>query len=65
MKTVYYQKLLKRGKTCPCGEKAVRFSCGVWSCAPCLEKDRAIWATEKSRGTCGFAGGLEPYRLAL
>lgn len=28
MKAKYYQELLKRGKTCYCGEKAVRYSCG-------------------------------------
>lgn len=65
MKAKYYQELLKRGKTCYCGQRATRYSCGVWSCAGCLQKDRAIYGTSRIRGSCGYEQVVEPYRVAL
>lgn len=50
---------------CPCGKPSVRYTCGGWACQSCLEKDAAIWASEKCRGTCGFVRYIEPYRVIL
>lgn len=66
MKSLKYQKrvlAVLRGKTCPCGQPAVRYSAGTYSCAGCIEKDAAIYATDRIRGTCGFAGALDFYRV--
>lgn len=66
MKSIKYQKrvlAVLRGKTCPCGQPAVRYSAGTYSCAGCIEKDAAIYATDRIRGTCGFPGALDFYRV--
>ncbi len=63
-----YRKIrqhLKAGRLCPCGARAVDYTDGTWTCAMCIEKDRAIYASERIRGTCGFAGALDFYRLAI
>ena len=39
---------------CPCGRRAVRHMTGGWTCQPCMDKDTAIYGTEKIRSTCGF-----------
>ena len=57
-----YQRYVREGKLCPCGEQAVRYFCGTFSCQGCIDKDRAIYATERIRGTCGFPGAGETYR---
>ena len=46
---------LKQGKKCLCDNQAVKFEKGCWTCQPCLDKDRAIWGTDRIRSTCGFA----------
>lgn len=58
-----HTKYLQQSKLCPCGGRAVRYSCGVWSCQPCIDKDRAIYATARIRGSCGFPGAPDPYPL--
>lgn len=37
---------------CPCGQKAVRFTSGCWTCQPCLDKD-AIYGSANCRGVAG------------
>lgn len=38
---------------CPCGQKAVRFASGTFTCARCLELDGTIYGTDRIRATCG------------
>lgn len=65
MKASEAKRLLKRGKTCYCGRQATKYTGGVYSCAECLVKDRAIYGTSRIRGSCGFEQVIEPYRVAL
>lgn len=57
------QRQLRQGKLCPCGQRAVRHTNAGWTCAGCIAKDRAIFATDRIRGTCGFPGALDYYRV--
>lgn len=66
MKSTKYKKRMKAallGQTCRCGQPAVKYCAGLYSCQGCLDKDAAIYATDRIRGTCGFAGALDFYRV--
>lgn len=54
-----------KGRRCDCGQPAVRFTNSVPTCQGCIDKDKAIYATERVRGTCGFPGPPEPFRVHI
>jgi len=53
---------LKTGKRCLCGDRAVDFKNGGWTCQQCIDRDRAVYGTDRIRSTCGFAGALDCFR---
>ena len=55
MRTLEMQRLVELGQWCLCGSRAVTYRNACWTCQPCIDKDRAIYGTDRIRSTCGFA----------
>lgn len=39
---------------CPCGQRAIKFMAGCWTCARCIRLDAVLYGSANGRGVTGI-----------